>query len=170
MIGKLITMLLFVFSFGFVMPEQRLIPVENATVSDWNPKSFWYYPWGKSGTHKGIDIFAKKGTNVIAPSGGFILYSGHISKGGNVVLMIGPKWRFHYFAHLQHSNKHRIGFVDAGHKIGTVGGSGNAAGKPAHLHYSIKSLFPRVWKFDQKQHAAWDRMFYINPQDYFRKT
>lgn len=33
----------------FVVPEQPRIPVEGATTRDWNPQSFWYEPWGKSG-------------------------------------------------------------------------------------------------------------------------
>lgn len=167
---RIITTFIFIFSFGFVLPEHRLIPVENASHPDWHPESFWYYPWGNSGTHKGIDIFAQSGTNVIAPTGGFILYSGHIKKGGNIVLMLGPKWRFHYFAHLQNSNHHRIGFVDAGQTIGKVGNTGNAMGKPPHLHYSIKSIFPQVWTYKPNEHAAWDRLFYIDPSQYFRKT
>ena len=51
---------------GFLIPEPRLIPVEGATSSDWHADTFWYEPWGKSGVHKGIDIFARRGTNVIA--------------------------------------------------------------------------------------------------------
>ena len=41
-----------------LLPETPRIPVSGATAADWNPQSFWYYPWGRSGTHKGIDIFA----------------------------------------------------------------------------------------------------------------
>ena len=52
----------------FVTPEHPIIPVAGATPGDWNRRSFWYGPWGKSGVHKGIDIFAKQGTNVVAPT------------------------------------------------------------------------------------------------------
>jgi len=34
--------------------------VLGATPKDWNHATFWYEPWGKSGVHKGIDIFGKK--------------------------------------------------------------------------------------------------------------
>jgi murein DD-endopeptidase MepM/ murein hydrolase activator NlpD len=165
---KFITTLLLLFSFGFVLPEQHLLPVEKASSEDWNPNSFWYYPWGRSGVHKGIDIFANEGTPVIASTGGFVVYSGNIEIGGNVVLMLGPKWRFHYFAHLKDSNNHRLGFVDAGDKIGNVGSSGNAAGKPAHLHYSIRSLYPQFWNYKANSKFAWERTFYLNPQNYLR--
>ena len=49
---------------GFLIPQNLKMPVKGATKSDYNSKSFWFYPWGKSVTHKGIDIFAKKGTEI----------------------------------------------------------------------------------------------------------
>lgn len=48
----------------FLFPQNLKMPVTGATKSDYHPESFWYYPWGKSGTHKGVDIFANKGTPV----------------------------------------------------------------------------------------------------------
>jgi len=165
---KILMLLLIIFVTGFIIPEQHQMPVEGATAKDWNDQSFWYYPWGRSGVHKGIDIFADEGTSVIAPTGGFIIFNGNISMGGNVVYMIGPKWRFHYFAHMQKPANHRLGFIDAGHKIGRVGTTGNAAGKPPHLHYSIKTLYPQFWKYKAKTKAAWDRMFFINPERFLQ--
>ena len=47
-----------------LIPQNLSIPVEGATRFDFNIDTFWYYPWGKSVTHKGIDIFAKKDTNI----------------------------------------------------------------------------------------------------------
>jgi murein DD-endopeptidase MepM/ murein hydrolase activator NlpD len=85
----------------FVVPESPLVPVAGASTADWNRKSFWYEPWGKSGVHKGIDIFASKGTNVLAPTYGLIVFRGTIALGGNVVVLLGPKLRLHYFAHLE---------------------------------------------------------------------
>ncbi|EMP01631.1 hypothetical protein LEP1GSC171_1035 [Leptospira santarosai str. HAI1380] len=35
--------------------------MEGANQSSYSIDSFWFYPWGKSITHKGVDIFAKKG-------------------------------------------------------------------------------------------------------------
>lgn len=163
---KTITLLLFIFGFGFVLPEHHKMPVQGATVKDWNPQSFWYYPWGRSRVHKGIDIFAKEGTPVVAPTGGFILFDGQLSMGGNVVYMIGPKWRFHYFAHLREKKTKRFGLVIAGQTLGVVGTSGNAKGKSPHLHYSIKSLFPRFWKYNPNVVNKWDHMFFINPGTY----
>ena len=77
-------------------------------------------------------------------------------------------WRFHYFAHLDKTQAYRFGFVDAGQQIGTVGTTGNAIGKPAHLHYSIRSLYPQFWQYKPKTIAAWHRTFYVNPDKFLR--
>ena len=165
---KTITLLILLTLFlsAYVIPEEHKIPVVGASMNDWNQKSFWYYPWGKNRVHKGIDIFAEAGSPVVAPTRGFVLFAGKISMGGNVVYMLGPKWRFHYFAHLQENKDRRLGFVNAGQKLGRVGSTGNAQGKQPHLHYSIKSLFPRLWKYDSKTVNAWDKLFFIDPGKY----
>jgi hypothetical protein len=59
-----------------VWRASQTIPVEGATVADWNRDTFWHHPWGRSGVHKGIDIFAKEGTPVLAATGGVVLYAG----------------------------------------------------------------------------------------------
>lgn len=165
---KTLFVVIAIFMVGFILPEQHKMPVQGASSKDWHPQSFWYYPWGRSGVHRGLDIFAKEGTPVVASTGGFVIFSGEIAMGGNVVLLLGPKWRFHYFAHLKDTNNRRVGFVDAGERIGAVGSSGNAAGKPAHLHYSIRSLYPRFWLYKPKIMYASSRMYYIDPSRFIK--
>jgi len=48
-----------------LIPQNLKMPVKGATESDYNANSFWFYPWGKSVTHKGVDIFAKKELQLI---------------------------------------------------------------------------------------------------------
>lgn len=149
---------------GFALPEgQRQIPVVGATFKDWNPISFWYYPWGRSVVHKGIDIFAPEGTPVIAATSGLVAYAGNAELGGHVVLMLGSKWRLYYYAHLQALATAMGRWHNAGDVIGTVGTSGNAQGKPPHLHFSIRILFPQLKQYDSKLPQAWKKMFYIDP-------
>lgn len=143
------------------------MPVEGASQSDYNSKSFWYYPWGKSGTHKGVDIFAKKGTAIKSSTRGFILYSGNISLGGKCVVILGPKWRLHYYAHLDELKATSLSYVNSEITIGTVGTSGNAVGKAPHLHYSIATILPYVWRIDTDK-QGWKKMFYLNPIEYFQ--
>ncbi|MEE9352264.1 MAG: M23 family metallopeptidase, partial [Thiotrichaceae bacterium] len=90
-----------VYSLGFIPQEQHLNPVVGASESSWNPLSFWYYPWGRSGTHKGIDIFAQEGTPVVSSTDGLVLYSGSYGIGGQVVYILSANWHFHYYAHMQ---------------------------------------------------------------------
>ncbi|WP_308873975.1 M23 family metallopeptidase [Thiothrix subterranea] len=100
-----------------LLPEAHRIPVSGATAKDWNPKSFWYYPWGRSGTHKGIDIFAKEGTPVVAATQGLVVHTDVDSVGGNVVLVLGGKWRFHYYAHLHSIDAQAWRWVRAGSRL-----------------------------------------------------
>ena len=160
---------IFVVSFGFFVPQRLVYPVLGANSSDWNEDSFWFEPWGYSGVHKGIDIFKKRGTPVVAASAGVVVYRGQLRLGGNVVVILGPKWRMHYYAHLESISAGNGAVVRPGDKIGTVGNSGNAAGKDPHLHYVIQSLVP----YPQRYRAGtqgWKRMFYLNPSEELRKS
>jgi len=165
---SLFLLAILIFLIGFLPKESRVMPVDGATVVDWNPKSFWYYPWGRSGVHKGIDIFAPIGTTVRATTSGIVLYSGNYGLGGKVVYMLGANWRFHYYAHLNSIEVSSFTPVSAGQVIGQVGTSGNAAGKSPHLHYTIKSAFPRFWKYRSGHYSAWRRTFYIDPGKFLR--
>ncbi len=138
------------------------MPVKGASVGDWNRDSFWYEPWGSSGVHKGIDIFAQKGVELVSATSGLVLFKGNLNKGGKVVLVLGPKWRFHYYAHLDSINIGSFTFVSPNKKIGTVGDSGNAMGKSAHLHYSIVSAVPYPWRFTTES-QGWKKMFFLDP-------
>lgn len=159
---KFLSIFLLIILAGYLLPQNFSIPVKGATKKYYSQESFWYYPWGKSGTHKGVDIFAKEGTDVYSSTGGIVVYSGEIKMGGNVVFVLGSKWRLHYYAHLSKINTNFFSFVSSGEKIGEVGTSGNAVGKSPHLHYSINTLIPMPWKIDGN-HQGWKKMFYVNP-------
>jgi peptidoglycan LD-endopeptidase LytH len=157
--------LFIIISIGLIIPQQFVNPVIGADQLSYNSKSFWFYPWGRSGTHKGIDIFAKEGTIVQSSTSGLVLFTGEINTGGKVVLILGPKWRLHYYAHLQEINTQTFAWTSIKEGIGKVGTTGNAKGKPSHLHYSIVTLIPYFWKADS-QPQGWKKMFYLNPIDY----
>jgi len=153
--------LLAVVGVGLLIPEKAIIPVEGATTRDWNPKTFWYEPWGVSGVHKGMDIFAPQGKKVVAATPGVVIYRGELGQGGNVVAVLGPKWRIHYYAHLSsYGNQSRL--VSSGSQVGAVGTSGNAAGKQPHLHYTVFSLVPLPWLYSTET-QGWRKMFYLDP-------
>ena len=156
-----------ILALGLCIPARGVIPVQHATSRDWNTNSFWYSPWGKSGVHKGIDIFAKRGTPVISSTSGLVIYTGNINMGGNVVAILGPQWRIYYYAHLASINVTTLSWVSRGDPIGAVGNTGNAAGKPPHLHYSVLSLIPYPWRISM-QTQGYKKMFFMNPSDGFQ--
>lgn len=155
--------LVLVLGAGFLVPDAPVIPVSGATSRDWNPKSFWFEPWGVSGVHKGIDIFAPLEKDVLSATQGILIYRGKLRLGGDVVAVLGPKWRIHYYAHLSESSNLQVPLLIArGARIGQVGTTGNAAGKAPHLHYAIVSIFPLPWHYSGAS-RGWMRMFYLDP-------
>lgn len=149
---------------GFLLPESATIPVSGASRQDWNQDTFWYEPWGRSGVHKGIDIFAPSGTPVVSATYGIVLYTGTLKYGGNVVVILGPKWRLHYYAHLQHIDVATGAYVSRADDIGRVGDTGNAQGKQPHLHYAIVTFVPYPWRWDSST-QGWKKIFFLNPGD-----
>ena len=154
---------------GFLIPQKFIMPVKGATRKSYSQNSFWAYPWGKSVTHKGVDIFAKKKTPVLAATSGIVIRRGVNERGGNFVMILGPKWRIHYYAHLDEIKTHRFSIVSSKTVIGTVGNTGNAIGKPSHLHYTIKTIIPYPWRIDKSIQGK-RKMFYLNPITYLNKT
>ncbi|MEZ8028951.1 M23 family metallopeptidase [Enterovibrio norvegicus] len=163
---RLLLLLLLLFVTGLFMPYDAIIPVKNAKCNDWNAKTFWFEPWGTSGVHKGIDVFAKEGTPLLAATSGWVTYSGDISKGGKVIAILGPKWRIHYYAHLKDISPTLGRWVSQGDEIGSVGRTGNAINKPAHLHYSVLTLAPYPWRATTET-QGWKKMFYLDPASAF---
>ncbi|WP_430907830.1 M23 family metallopeptidase [Maribacter sp. 2-571] len=153
---------------GFLIPQRMVVPVRGASLTSWNKKSFWAYPWGSSITHKGIDIFAEKGTDVLSATQGIVVYVHEGGKGGKSVMVLGPKWRFHYYAHLNDIKTTVFKPLSAGAVIGSVGDTGNAVGKPPHLHYAITTPFPYPHLYDDEAVQGWKKMFYLNPDVWLR--
>lgn len=149
---------------GFALPERVLLPVQGAGARDWHPQSFWHEPWGASGVHKGIDIFAPRGRPVLAATHGVRVFQTQLGMGGNVVGILGPKWRVHYYAHLDDQGPEVPLFVARGTRIGAVGNTGNAAGKPPHLHYAVVSVFPLPWRWSDAT-QGWKKIFFLDPNE-----
>ena len=150
------------------IPQNMIIPVQGAITKNWSEDSFWAYPWGSSITHKGIDIFADRGTPVISSTYGWVIYTYDGGKGGKSVMVLGPKWRFHYYAHLDRIDAFPLQPLQRGKLLGTVGDTGNAKGKPPHLHYAITTPFPYFKLKDNEAVQGWKKMFYLNPDTWLR--
>ncbi|ELR72437.1 peptidase M23B [Fulvivirga imtechensis AK7] len=116
---------------------QLINPVLGA--SDLSIGSFYGAPRdGGRRKHEGIDIFANRGTPVIAPTGGRISRVGVSRLGGNVVWLRDTKrGLLFYFAHLEEQLVNVAEQVSAGDTIGLVGNSGNAQYTTPHLHFGV---------------------------------
>lgn len=88
--------------------------------------------------HEGIDIFAKKGTPVVAVTDGSISRTGEYGIGGKQVwLRAGLFGNALYYAHLDSIAVKQGMKVKAGDTLGYVGNTGNARFTPPHLHFGI---------------------------------
>lgn len=92
-------------------------------------------PWRVNGSpHCGVDIFGKEGTEVRPSVGGVVLYSGWFDDVvGNMIVVLGPKWKLHEYMHLKKSFVNFFGGGQTvGHDtvIGLLGKTGNATKTP----------------------------------------
>jgi Peptidase family M23 len=91
------------------------------------------------GDHLGNDIWAARGTPVVATVSGRLTLVGFTAYSGNKVTIIDSCGWYHFSTHLDSiapgitNNKQ----IAAGTVIGYVGSSGTAAHNTVHLHYSI---------------------------------
>lgn len=166
-IKRITIVILSIVLIGLLIPQNLKMPVVGADSNDYNHNTFWHEGWGSSIVHKGIDIFAEKGTSVHSATKGIVIATAEYGKGGKFVLVLGPKWRIHYYAHLDEIKTKRFAFVTHDTEIGTVGNTGNAINTPAHLHYGIGTLLPYPWRIDRDP-LGWQKMFYLNPIDYLK--
>lgn len=94
---------------------------------------------GGARTHKGIDIFAPRGTEVVAVTDGFISYIGEQPKGGRCLWLTTENGTAFYYAHLDRwaPGLYEGMEVQSGDLLGFVGNTGNAKYTPSHLHFQV---------------------------------
>lgn len=96
---------------------------------------------GGARSHEGVDIFAKRGTPVVAAVDGRIFRTGNSGLGGKQVwLRDGLLGNSLYYAHLDSIIAKDGTSVKIGDTLGTVGNTGNAEGGAPHLHFGIYSV------------------------------
>ena len=88
-------------------------------------------------SHHGIDIFAKRGTPVLAASPGLVNRVDTTAVGGMVVWMRDDRGNRLYYAHLDRHYVTEGVRVAAGDTVGFVGNTGNARTTPPHLHFGV---------------------------------
>ncbi len=118
---------------GFVFPVQGEVEFIDS----------WGYP-RMSGTasahwHQGTDIFAPKGTPLVATESGVLDRVGVAGLGGMRLWLDGDSGNKYYYAHLVSFAEGMADGVrvNAGDVVGYVGNTGNAKGTPPHLHFEV---------------------------------
>ena len=95
---------------------------------------------GGARDHHGIDIFAPRGTPVVATSDGYVRRVSETPRGGRVVWLRDERRGISlYYAHLDSQLVASGAQVRVGDTLGLVGNSGNARSTPTHLHFGIYS-------------------------------
>lgn len=121
-------------------------------------QSFWgAIRDGGARNHEGVDIFAARGTPVVAAVKGMVTRTGNEGLGGKQVwLRDGILGNSIYYAHLDSVMTETGTRVEPGDTLGTVGSTGNAEGGSPHLHFGIYSAGGAVdpWPFLRIRDAA----------------
>lgn len=93
---------------------------------------------GGTRDHEGIDIFAPRGTSVVAVADGVVTEVSDTRIGGRVVWQHDPQRDVtYYYAHLDEQDVHVGQRLRAGAVVGKVGNTGNARTTPPHLHFAV---------------------------------
>lgn len=89
--------------------------------------------------HRGIDIFAPRGTHIVAVTDASISYIGNWGKGGRSLWLTTEEGVSFYYAHLDRwvPGLYEGMPVRKGDIIGYVGNTGNALDTPPHLHFAV---------------------------------
>ena len=88
--------------------------------------------------HEGVDIFAPRGTPVLAAAPGIVTNTGVTTLGGRVVwVRDATRGQSLYYAHLDSQIAHPGERVQIGDTLGLVGNTGNARTTPPHLHFGV---------------------------------
>lgn len=118
------------------VPQHLPVPVRGVRARDVRDSWGGARPGGRR--HQGIDIFAKRNTEVLSATPGIVVTVGTNRLGGRIVRVLGPGGLWHYYAHLERHGPIEAGdVVGEGAVLGYVGDSGDARGTPTHLHYGI---------------------------------
>jgi len=106
--------------------------------------------------HRGVDIFANRGTPALAAAAGRVSRVDTTNLGGYVVWVRDDIDNSNlYYAHLDRQLVREGDRVEIGDTVGLVGNTGNARTTPPHLHFGIY----------QRRRGALDPWYFIHPQD-----
>ncbi|UGB33390.1 peptidoglycan DD-metalloendopeptidase family protein [Metabacillus sp. B2-18] len=108
----------------------------------------------RHGKHKGIDIAAPEGEEIVSVSAGKVTKSYYSDSYGNVVFIEHPEGYETVYAHLSKRNVEEGETVKKGQVVGIIGNTGISTG--THLHFE---LHEGEWTYE-KEHAL-DPLFVL---------
>lgn len=116
-----------------------------------------YRSYPKKYKHKGVDLAGKKGTPIIAPAEGKIIFTGRMYGYGKTIIIQHDNNVVTVYAHLSEINT-SIGLkINKGDIIGKLGSTGRSTGN--HLHYEIRvnniPIDPEKFTKLSKQISSW---------------
>lgn len=101
----------------------------------------WYDDWHEAmrGTvrHHAQDLFAPRGTRVVAPARMMVEGVGVGTRAG-LYVYARNRSVLYYFSHLQRTWAKKGQWLEAGQAFAEVGDSGNAADTRPHLHFAVR--------------------------------
>ncbi|MFP4330529.1 MAG: M23 family metallopeptidase [Spirochaetaceae bacterium] len=130
-------------SVTFILEVSR-DPVYHFPVEGAGPQDIWSVFGDARGggrrIHHGIDIFAPRGTVLLAATDAYVARIGNRTLGGRIVTLHDRQRDIYlYYAHLENWLVEEGQFVRSGEPIGTMGNTGNARFTPPHLHIGLYS-------------------------------
>lgn len=115
-------------------------------------KHFWMWPvntttisgYGYTASHHALDIGARSGSKLFAPTDGVVYFAGWNNEGyGNLIIIKAYDGKLLYMAHLSQINVKKGMTVTTGETIGKTGSTGNSSGP--HLHFEIRTSGGGGW-------------------------
>ena len=137
------------FTLSIKVEASIIFPVSGRGVTDIGSR-FGVERDGGRRRHHGVDIFANRGTPVIAVRKGFISSTRIGGLGGKTVWLRDQSGNNFYYAHLDSQMVREGQRVVPGDTLGLVGNTGNARTTPPHLHFG---------EYDRGPHDPWHFLY-----------
>lgn len=102
---------------------------------------------GASSSHKGIDIGASYGADIVAAADGEVIYSGYSAAAGNHVIISHGNGLCTVYMHASALNVSVGDIVSAGQSIAKVGSTGISTGNHLHFGVSLNGAYVSPWDY-----------------------
>ena len=102
---------------------------------------------GASSSHKGIDIGADAGADIVAAAQGEVIYAGYSAAAGNHVIISHGNGLCTVYMHASSLNVSLGDYVSAGQVIAKVGSTGISTGNHLHFGVSLNGAYVSPWNY-----------------------